>query len=159
MASVYPSTQWGELVEPGIPCYAASDIWAGTIVRVASSGDWAVQMVGSTTEQPLGIARDYAKQGESVDVIVSTKSVKRLVAGASVTRMSEIHVTGTSSGVHPITGVTVTYPVAGPVVPASGVGNWSVGQAFESAAINDKFAVRINPRALIGLSKNTEAPW
>ncbi len=150
-ASVYPSTQTGAVVRGRLPMFAASDIWEGTIVRVASSGDWAVQMVATTTEQPLGIARDYAAAGQAVTVY-DVGNVERLVAGASFSRQSEIHVTGTSSGVHPISGVTVTYPVVGQVTPgaSSGAEQWSVGQALESAAINDIVAVRINPRTLSG---------
>ncbi len=148
-ASVYPSTQWSSVKRGAIPCFAASDIVAGTIVRVASSGDWAVQMVATTTEQPLGIAHDYAAAGQAISVY-DVGNISRLVAGASVQRQSEVHVVGTSSISHPITKVSVTYPVAGPVVSASGTALWSVGQAFESAALNDTFAVRINPRTLSG---------
>lgn len=151
-ASVYPSTQVGAIVRGRLPMYAASDIWEGTIVRVASSGDWAVQMVATTTEQPLGIARDFAAAGDAVTVY-DVGNVTRLVAGASFPRQSQLHVTGTSSGVHPISGVTVTYPVIGQVTPgaSSGVEQWSVGQAFESAAVGDIVAVYVSPRTLSGV--------
>lgn len=150
-ASVYPSAQWGEIERGRLPMFAASDIWANTIVRVASSGDWTVQMVATTTEQPLGIARDFAAAGQAITVY-DVGNVQRVVAGASLSRQSEVHVVGTSSGTHPISGVTVTYPVAGQVTPgaSSGAEQWSVGQAFESGAISDLVAVRINPRTLSG---------
>ena len=162
MASVYPSTQWGEAYEPGLSCYAASDIWQGAIVRIASSQDWGVQMVATTTEEPIGIARDFAAYGEQVDVICGQLSVTNVVAGGSVQRMSQVHVVGTSSGVHPKSGVTVTYPVAGAVVPASGYPLWSVGQAWTSAAVSDLFAVKVHPRQLVGLateSNSKTSPW
>lgn len=151
-ASVYPSTLIGAMRRGVIDCHAASDIWAGTIVRIASSGDWAVQMVATTTEQPLGVAVDYAAAGDPVGVY-DVGNIVRIAAGASFTRQAEIHVVGTSSGVHPISGVTVTYPVAGQNTPgaSSGVEQWSLGQAFESAAINDVVAVRVNPRTLSGV--------
>jgi hypothetical protein len=154
MASVYPATQWSSVVRGGIPCIAASDIVMGTIVRVASAGDWTVQMVATTTEQPLGIARDYAAAGQAVDVY-DIGNITRVYASASITRIAQIHVANASTMVHPISGVTVSYPVAGPVVGASGTPLWSVGQAFESAAINDTFAVRVNPRQVVGLATSS----
>lgn len=152
-ASVYPSTQVGALYNGHRwPMFAASDIWAGTVVRIASSGDWAVQMVATTTEQPLGIARDFAAAGDSV-AVYGRDNVPRLIAGASFTRQAEIHVVGTSSGVHPLSGVTVTYPVIGQNTAgaSSGVEQWSVGIALESAAVSDQVAVLINPRTLSGV--------
>lgn len=158
MASVYPSTQWGEIKRFELPMFAASDIIAGTIVRVASSGDLAVQMVLSSAEQPLGIARDNAKAGEAVSVF-DDGNVKRILAGASFTRQAQIGYVGTSQTTHPESGVTVTYPYAGQVtgtpsvaVGASTTAVWSLGQAVESAAIGDMAAVRVSPRLLSGLS-------
>lgn len=157
MASVYPSTQWTSVRRGLLPCFAASDIVAGAPVRIASSGDGAVQMVQSSAEKPLGVARDFAAAGDAVAVF-DDFNVIRSPAGASFSRQSYLGVVGTSSIAHPISGVTAVYPVLGQVTgtPSVAVGAstapvWAVGQAWESAAIGDNAAYRVEPRLLSGL--------
>ncbi len=161
MASVNPSTQFGDVNRFEVPCFAASDIVAGAAVRIASSGDWAVQMCQSSAEMPLGTARDFAAAGQPVSVW-DIGNIQRTLpgAGASFARESWVGVVGTSSMVHPISGVTVTYGVLGQVTAtASAVGGsstpvWAIGQAFESAATGDQAAFRINPTILSGVVAN-----
>lgn len=155
--SVYPSVQVTTVHRGVLPCFAASDIIAGAPVRIASGADWAVQMVQSSAEKPLGVARDYAAAGDAV-AIFDDFNIVRSPAGASFSRESFLGVVGTSSLVHPISGVTVTYPVLGQVagtpsvaVGASAPSVWAVGLAWESAAIGDNAAYRIEPRLLSGL--------
>src|ERR1700689_1724972 len=105
--SVYPSVQVATVHKGVMGCFAASDVWPGTPVRIASSGDWAVQMCQSAAEKPVGIARDYAQAGDAI-AIFEDFNVVRSVAGASFTRESFLGVVGTSSAVHPISGVTGT---------------------------------------------------
>lgn len=156
-ASVYPSVQVQTIHKGVMPAFAASDIVAGTPVRIASSGDWAVQMCQSSAEKPVGVARDYAAAGDPVSVLEDF-NILRSPAGASFSRQSFVGVVGTSSMTHPISAVTVTYPVIGQVsgtpsvaVGASAAAVWAVGQAWESAAIGDMAAYRVEPRLLSGL--------
>jgi hypothetical protein len=159
MASTYPSAQWSTVKRFEVPCFAASDIVQGAVVRLASSGDWTVQMVQTSQEKPLGIARDYAAAGQPVSVF-DYGNIQRppIGAGASIIRQSYVGVVGTSSVVHPITGILCTYPVLGGVIGnGSPVGwgstasaTWAVGQAYESAALNDQFAFRVEPAILSG---------
>lgn len=157
-ASVYPSGQITTVKRFEIPCFAASDIWQGCPVRLASSGDWTVQMCVSSAEKPLGVARDFAAAGDAVSVFDDGNIVRSYPgAGASFAREMYVGVVGTSSGVHPKSGAVVTYGVIGAVVPggttlagASQTAVWAVGMAFESAALNDQAAYRIEPRVLSG---------
>lgn len=160
MASVYPSSQWTTVQRNALPVFAGSDIWWGAPVCIASAGDWQVVMCASSNQKPIGIARDYAAAGKPVDVW-DFGNVQRAWSGAggSLSRQSYVGVVGTSSGVHPITGVTVTYPVIGQVAPAagatgvggSGAALYALGVAWESAAAGDQFAFRIEPQLLSGL--------
>lgn len=157
--STYPSGQLSEVLRGHIPCFAASDIWAGAPVCLASSGDWTVTMCPDSSHKPIGVAKDFAAAGDSVSVY-DDGNIKRSYpgAGGSFTRQSFVGVVGTSSGVHPISGVNVTYPVLGQVsgtpsvaVGASAAAVWAVGVAYESAAVGDQAAYRIEPRLLSGL--------
>jgi hypothetical protein len=160
VGSVYPSSQFGQEYERGvIPCYAGSDIVQGAAVTLASGGDWMVVMCGSQNQKPLGIARDYAIAGNAVGVF-DIGNIKRTFpgAGGSFPRESYVGVVGTSSMVHPQSGVTVTYPVIGQVtgtpsiaLGASTAAVWAIGQAWESAALNDQAAFRIEPALLSGV--------
>jgi hypothetical protein len=161
MASVYPSTQWATLRRSAIPGFAGSDIVQGAPVRIASSGDNAFIMVTTQQEKPVGIARDSAIAGNAVTVwddgnIVRTDTFG-MGAGGSFNRMQYLGVSGTSTVVHPQSGVTVTAPVLGAVAGASPLGYpagsqiWAVGVAYESAAIGDFAAFRVEPRLLSGL--------
>lgn len=158
--STYPSTQWSSVKRFDIPCFAASDIVAGAVVRLASQGDWTVQMVAASSERPLGVARDNAAAGTAVAVLDYGNIYRSPIgAGGSFSRQADVGVVGTSQVAHPISGVTVTYPVLGQVtgtpsvaVGASSAAVWSVGQSFESTAIGDQFAYRVDPRLLSGLS-------
>lgn len=158
MASVYPSIGISEVKRFELPCFAASDILANTPVRFASIGDLNVQMVQTSAERPVGIARDFAKAGEPVAVF-DFGNLKRVTAGGSFPRQSDVGVVGTSSAVHPESGVTVTYGYIGQlngsqtsVMGGSQGAVWAVGQAMESAAIADYALIRIDPRLLSGLT-------
>ena len=160
--SVYPSSQFSgfQVVRRGaIPAYAASDIVQGAPVCVASGGDWMVQHCTSSAQKPIGIAKDYAIAGDPVDVLDYGNIVRSLPgAGGSWPREAYVGVVGTSSAVHPNSGVTVTYGVLGQVtgtpsvaVGASTAAVYAVGQAYESAALNDWAAYRIEPALLSGV--------
>jgi hypothetical protein len=157
--STYPSGQIGDVKRHVIPGFGASDIWQGAPVCLASSGDWTFQMVTSAAQKPVGIARDFAAAGQPVSVY-DDGNIQRTYpgAGGSFSRQAYVGYVGTSSGVHPVSGVTVTYPVLGQVagtpsvaVGASSAAVWAVGVAYESAALNDQAAFRVEPRLLSGL--------
>jgi hypothetical protein len=161
--STYPATQVTSVKRFEIPAFAGSDIWAGAAVYLASGGDWTVQMCTSSSQKPLGIARDYAQAGDPVSVwdYGNIQRTYPIGAGGSFPRQAYVGVIGTSSGVHPESGVTVTYPVLGqvnstPSVPvgASAASVWAVGVAYESAAIGDSAAFRIEPALLSGVVNN-----
>lgn len=162
MASVYPSTQWGTVKRFELPMFAASDIVQGAPVCVASNADWGVQMCQTSAQKPIGIARDYAIAGNPVSVFdygnVQRINVGGNGAGASFSRESYVGVVGTSTMVHPQSGVTVTYGVIGQVtgtpsiaVGASTAAVYALGVAYESAAIGDQSAYRIEPALLSGI--------
>lgn len=164
-ASTYPSTQWATLRRSAIPAFAASDIVMGAPVCIASSGDDAVVMCTSPNQKPIGVARDYAIAGNPVTVYDDGNEVRTNIggngAGASYSRQSYVGVVGTSSMVHPQSGVTVTFPVLGAVTGGSplgvgGVGSqsWAVGVAYESAAVGDYAKFRVEPRLLSGIVGN-----
>lgn len=156
--SVYPSVQFGTLKRGEIPMIAASDIWWGTPVSFASSGDWTVVMCASSSNKPIGVARDFAQAGKAVSVYDYGNITRTYPgAGGSFPRQAYVGVVGTSSGIHPQSGVTVTYPVLGQVVNTGStfVGSstqpiWALGVAYESAALNDFAAFRIEPTVLSG---------
>lgn len=160
-ASVYPSTQWDTLHRSSIPAFAGSDIVQGALVCVASSGDDTVIMCTSAIQKPIGVARDYAIAGNPVTVADDGNKVRINVggngAGGSITRQGYVGVIGTSSMVHPQSGVTVTFGLLGQVAGGSplGVGTagsqtWAGGVAYESAAVGDWSAFRVEPRLLSG---------
>lgn len=162
MASVYPSFQWGEVIRTRSPLRAASDIVAGAPVRVASSGDWSVQMCQTSAEKPIGIAENSPTAGQACTVFDPENILRRypngLGAGASFSRQSYLGVIGTSSVTHPQSGVAVTAGVLGAVtgtpsiaVGASTTAIWAVGVAYESAAAGDFAAYKVEPRLLSGL--------
>lgn len=157
--STYPSGQIEDVKRFEIPCFAASDIVQGAPVCLASCGDWTVEMVTSSAQKPLGVARDYAIAGNPVAVFDDGNIQRTLPgAGGSFSRQSYVGVVGTSSMVHPQSGQTVTFGVIGQVsgTPSVAIGAstgavWALGVAFESAALNDQAAFRIEPRLLSGL--------
>lgn len=160
--SVYPSTQWATLRRnPALPRFAASDIVQGALVCVASSGDNAVIMCTAPGQKPLGVARDYAIAGNAVGVYDYGTEYRTNVggagAGASFSRQAYVGIVGTSTMVHPQSGVTVTFGLIGPVAGGSplgvgGVGSqiWAAGVANESAAVGDYANYRIEPALLSG---------
>lgn len=162
-ASAYPSRGFTEILRYTDHFIAASDVVYGAPVRVASSGDRAVQMVQASSEKPVGIARDNAKAGEAVCVYTGGNQKRINIgpgfgAGGSFSRQSYIGVVGTSSVTHAESGVAVTTPVLGAVTftPGNAVGGsftavWSVGVALESAAADDYALFEINPALLSGL--------
>lgn len=160
MASVYPSAQWSVLERGKIPLAAASDIVQGAAVCVASAGDWSVIMCTSSAQKPIGVANDYAIAGNPVAVRDDGNIVRTNVggngAGASFSRQSYLGVVGTSTMVHPQSGVTVTFGYYGTVAAnGSAIGGantsvWAVGVAYESAATGDFAAFRVEPRLLAG---------
>ncbi len=157
--STYPSGQQAIVKRHEYGLYAASDIWLGAPVCMASTGDWTVQMCLTSAQKPIGVARDYAAATYEVP-IYDFGNVTRTWpgAGGSFSRQSYVGVVGTSSGAHPISGANVTYPVLGQVAgtPSVAVGAsfapvWAVGVAWESAAVGDYAGYRIEPALLCGL--------
>lgn len=157
-----------------IALFAASDIFAGTPVTIQQTAigsttstdqGFAVRMCASQNDEPLGIARDNAAAGGPVTVW-DYGNIVRLVVNGSVNAAFQIGVINTSSAVHPISNVSVQYPVLGQVTAASwsnivnAVGAssatfnaaWSVGQSFEPGNPGQGVPVRINPRLLSGLA-------
>ena len=160
--SAYPSAQFGGFIEikrGEIPGFAASDIVQGAPVCVASGGDWMFQHCTSSAQKPVGIARDYAQAGDPVAVLDLANIVRTFPgAGGSFPRQAYVGVVGTSSLVHPQSGVTVTYGVIGQVtgtpsiaIGASTAAVWALGVAYESAALNDQASYRIEPALLSGV--------
>jgi hypothetical protein len=165
MASTYPSSQWATLRRSAIPAFAGSDIVQGAPVCIASGGDDQVVMCTSANQKPIGVARDYAIAGNAVTVYDDGNVVRTNIggngAGASFSRQAYVGVIGTSSITHPQSGVAVSTPVLGAVAGGSplgvgGVGSqiWAVGVAYESAAVGDWSAFRVEPRLLSGLVSN-----
>lgn len=166
-ASFTPNaTQWSTLRRAAIPAFAASDIVQGAAVCMASnaiSGGWDVMMCSNSTQKPIGVARDYAIAGNPVAVYDDGNIVRANVggngAGGSVGQFDYVGVVGTSSMVHPQSGVTVTFPLFGKVsanASAVGVGPavWAVGVAYEAAFPGDFSAFRVEPRTLSGVVTN-----
>lgn len=159
--SVYPSTQWDTLHRSSIPAFAGSDVVQGALVCIASSGDSSVIMCTSPNQKPIGVARDYAIAGNPISVADDGNILRTNVggngAGGSITRQGYVGIIGTSSMVHPQSGVTVTFGLLGQVNGGSplgvgGVGSqvWAGGVAYESAAVGDWSAFRVEPRLLSG---------
>jgi hypothetical protein len=153
------STQIGSVKRHEIPCFAGSDIFANTLVKLANTGDWTVVPVTSLSDEPLGFARDNASPvttgGTGVANAVSVfdyGNIVRPIAGASITQNQIVGYAGASSTTHPLSGLVATFPYIGPVTGHSGSACWGVGPAFEQANPGEEIAVRINPRQLSGLS-------
>lgn len=163
MASVYPSTQWSNVRRAALPGFAASDIAPGAPVCVASSGDESFIMCTTAQQKPVGVARDWAVAGAAVTVYDFGNTYRTNVggngAGASFARQAYIGVIGTSTVTHPVSGVVITCPLLGQVLPTgSPVGGgtaassiWAVGVARESAAVGDFAEYRIEPAVLSGI--------
>ena len=163
MASVYPSTQWSRLRRAALPGFAASDIAQGAPVCVASAGDEAFIMCTTAQQKPVGVAADWAIAGNPLTVYDYGNTYRTSVggngAGASFARQSYIGVIGTSQVAHPQSGVVITTPLLGQVLPTgSPVGGgtaassiWAVGVARESAAVGDFAEYRIEPAVLSGI--------
>lgn len=158
MASVYPSTQWSTLRRAAIPAFAGSDVVQGAPVCIASAGDSTVIMCTTSAQKPIGVARDNAIAGNAVTVYDDGNIVRTSIfgngAGGSFSRQAFIGVIGTSTVTHPQSGVVVTAPLLGQVNgtgSATGTNLWAVGVAYESAAVGDFAAFRVEPRILSGL--------
>lgn len=154
------STGWsyGPPRKPPLPVFAASDIYAGTLVKFVapvsgsvSSGRF-VQMVGSSNDKPLGVAMGDAVVGEPVAVL-DRGEWPRVVAGGSVQPGEYVGVTAASEAAHPISGVVGKYPVLGAVAGASGTVTWAAGTSEEAANPNEKFVFYIDPTQLSAVSK------
>jgi len=159
------SSQWGTVLGPRLPGFAASDIVQGAAVCLASNnsvlGGFQFQMCASSSQKPVGIARDYAIAGNPVSIFVDGNIPRINVggngAGGSVGQYDYIGLVGTSTMVHPQSGVTVTFgalgKVSGTASQAVGLGAaavWAVGVAYEAAFPGDFSAFRIEPRTLSG---------
>lgn len=160
-----------------VAMFAASDIFAGTVVTLQASSigssavslnqGFAVRMAASQNDQPFGIARDNAIAGQAVTVWDSPNYL-RLTVGGSVNAAQQIGVINTSSAAHPISGVVTAYPNVGQVTPgstsnysgtwgASAVPSsynavWAIGQALEPGIPGQGVVVQIAPRLLSGLA-------
>lgn len=151
------TTQNTSVLGPRLPYFAASDIFAGTLVKLAAPGatgssvgtGWAVQMVASSNDRPVGVARADTVAGIAVSVFAGANDqIPRIVAGGSVAPGDEINIVGTSSAAHPLSNVVNSYPVAGKVSGASGTAVWSIGTSLEQANPGETFAFLLHPRQL-----------
>ena len=151
-----------------IPGFAASDIFDGAPVKLATnaagdSSEWYFQMCQSSSDKPVGIAHGNAAAGDGLDVYDYGNIERCQITqfgyglGASVTRTNYVGVVGTSTAVHPESGVTVTFPLLGAVssTPSEPVGSsttpvWALGVGYENGAIGDRAAFRIEPQLLSG---------
>jgi hypothetical protein len=168
MAGSNPNaTQWSTVRRSVIPAFAASDIVQGAAVCLASNAvhsGFDVMMVQNFSQKPIGVARDYAIAGNPVAVFDDGNIVRANVGGngvgGSVGQIDYVGVVGTSTLVHPQSGVTVTFGVFGGVPHlASPVGYggspvWAVGVSYEAAYPGDFSAFRIEPRTLSGNVSN-----
>jgi hypothetical protein len=168
MAGSNPNaSQWSTLRRSVIPAFAASDIVQGAAVCVASNavhGGWDVMMVSNFSQKPIGVARDYAIAGNPVAVFDDGNIVRANVGGngvgGSVGQFDFVGIVGTSTMVHPQSGVTVTFPLFGTVPHAAspvGYGGspvWAVGVSYEAAYPGDFSAFRVEPRTLSGNVSN-----
>lgn len=155
--AVASSTQWSELFRETFPGFAASDIFAKSAVGIASGGDWQVAPCFGASAgliEPLGIARDDQQQGFSVAVYDGPGNVIRVTAGATVSQQQSVGVTaaGATNYAHPVSGNVATQLFFGPVSGASGTAVYRVGVALERANPGQKFALRVSPGQLSGLS-------
>jgi hypothetical protein len=146
------STQWGEVFRETLPAFAASDVFSKQPVTIASTGDWLVVPVASSSVEPVGIARDDQAQGYSVTVYDGPGSIIRVIAGATVAQRQDIGVSGATNYAHPVSGNVATQTFYGPVSGASGSGVYRVGVALEEANPGQYFALRVNPKQLSGLA-------
>jgi hypothetical protein len=96
-----------------------------------------VILAATTTMRPLGITDASQAQGMAV-TIYEHSSIAKAIAAASV-------------GMNTIVGVGSTNGALGPVVGASGIAVWSVGETRNAAAAGEALSVYVNPRQLSGL--------
>jgi hypothetical protein len=153
--AVATSTQWGELFRQSFSGFAASDIVAKTLVKInsaAGAGDLQILPVATTSDEPVGVARDDAAQSYAVTVLDGPGTLVNVVAGATVSQGQNVGINGTATEIHPVSGNVVTYPLVGPVSGASGSTVYRVGTAVQEANPNEVFLIRVNPKQLSGLS-------
>lgn len=122
---------------PGINISSAT-IAERTVVQFAPTGttERAVQAAGSTNVLPLGVALTNAAPGKAVTVHDGDNTVK-VRAAASI---------GVGANVGVVSGTTSV----GPVVGASGVKVYTVGQSETPAAAGEVFSLYVNPQQLSG---------
>lgn len=152
MAGSSTNVGYGYPRKPPLPLFAASDIFAGAPVKFvapvsgsASSGLF-VQQVGSSNDKPVGVAYSDAAAGEPI-ALLDRLEWPRVACGGSVQPGEYAGVVGASSAIHPVSGVTGSFPTLGRIAGASEVGTWAIGVALEAAvpAGAQKFAVYIDP--------------
>ena len=168
MAGSTPNaTQWSTLRRAVLPAFAASDIVQGAPVCVASNavgGGLQTIMCTTSAQKPIGVARDYAIAGNPVAIFDDGNMPRANVGGngvgGSIGQFDYLGVVGTSTMVHPQSGVTVTFGVLGKVVPNGGVVGstggtlWALGVSYEAGWPGDFTQYRIEPRTLSGLVGN-----
>lgn len=155
-------TNWATVKRSVIPGFAASDIVQGAAVCMASgTGEAGFIMATGTSQKPVGVARDHAIAGNPVAILDFGNEVRTNVgglgAGQSFTSQSFVGIVGTSTVVHPQSGVTVTVGLYGPVtangsaVGAAGGTLYAVGVGYEGTAVGDFGLFRVEPTILSGL--------
>jgi hypothetical protein len=161
-----------------IECFAASDVIAGAAVTfgvasttsssfspIANPPGFFVRMCASSSDEPVGFARDYAVAGKPVSVIDIGNIVRETVQG-SVNLGAYVGVISASPVTNPISNVSNLTPNLGAVTGASysniviyGVSStstftpvWAVGRAMDIGNPGQGVAVRVNPLLLSGLA-------
>lgn len=128
----------GEHLRNSLPYTAASNVSPEAVVALDTGIDRGALPVATNNVEPVGVVGPAtALQGESVTVygqgdVVQVTACASLGAGANV-------------------GVASTNGQLGPVVGASGVTRYRVGQAREAAAAGEKFSLYVNPKQLSNL--------
>jgi hypothetical protein len=166
MTASYTSnaTQWSTLRRAVLPAFAASDIVQGAAVCLASnavSGGLQVIMCTNSLQKPIGVARDYAIAGGPIGVFDDGNMPRANVGGhgvgGSVGQFDYFGVVGTSTMVHPQSGVTVTFGVLGKLTAGSmggGTVQWALGVSYEAAYPGDFSQFRVEPRFISGSTVN-----
>ena len=159
MAGSSTSISFGSPRKPPLPLFAASDIFVGAPLKfvepvsASTSTGRFVQMVGSSNDKPIGVAYESVAAGEPVAVL-DRGEWPQGYAGGSIQPGQYTGVVNASEAKHPVSEVTVKYPVLGKVAGASGTATWSIGVALDAANPNERFAYYLDPIQLSSSNAN-----
>lgn len=143
--------EWGEVHrQPDLPLHAgATDVIQNAPVKIVAGGVKIVQVVQSSADHPIGIARASAPAGYPV-AVRDRSEVVRVQAGATVAAgayvgVASVTATAGASG-------NIQVPILGEVAKASGSVVWAVGIALEPANPGQIFSFLVEPTQLSGLA-------